>query len=346
MNFHISDPMPASSQSLRVAVVLFEGFSLMELACLQEPLVKFREASPEASVSFGIYTPLGADVRAASGAVMPADGDLAGLERHCRRLNGPEHVFVLVPRAPNAPQTATLLSIARLVRTTSSRLILLGSAAAQLVVESACLAGTPVVHWRDINRVQELHPIQSPKAVLFNRSVQIGTCAGEMAALDCVFEILNDLDPSAARRVRDDMLLPPPRTGQSSQPGAMEQRFRYLPSGVRRVADVMTRNLETPQTMLQISDEVGLSQRQIERLFQRHLDTTPGKFYVSLRLERAFDLLQAQDLSLSEVALACGFGSVSALSRQLRKAYGKTARELRPSLRRRARPSHMEQRLS
>jgi transcriptional regulator GlxA family with amidase domain len=52
---------------------------------------------------------------------------------------------------------------------------------------------------------------------------------------------------------------------------------------------------------------VGVSRRQIERLFKRHLDSMPAKYYLALRLEKARTQLQRTSKSIIQISLACGF---------------------------------------
>ena len=65
---------------------------------------------------------------------------------------------------------------------------------------------------------------------------------------------------------------------------------------------------------------VRLSQRQLERQFKTHLKTTPVKFYLKLRLDYARSMVTQTNLSMIEIAVACGFTSQEHFSRSYRKA--------------------------
>ena len=65
-----------------------------------------------------------------------------------------------------------------------------------------------------------------------------------------------------------------------------------------------------------------LSGRQLIRLFKRHTGRTPQRYYLDLRLTHADRLLKQTNLPLSEVALACGFPSNSALSHSYKRYRG------------------------
>ena len=70
--------------------------------------------------------------------------------------------------------------------------------------------------------------------------------------------------------------------------------------------------------------QAGLSTRQLERLFRRYLDRSPKRYYLELRLKKARSLLLQTDMSVINVALACGFSSPSHFSKCYRAFYGRT----------------------
>ena len=73
-----------------------------------------------------------------------------------------------------------------------------------------------------------------------------------------------------------------------------------------------------------LAESVGMSTRQLERLFRRYLDRSPKRYYLELRLEKARRLLLQTDMSVINVALACGFASPSHFSKCYRAHYDTT----------------------
>jgi transcriptional regulator GlxA family with amidase domain len=86
----------------------------------------------------------------------------------------------------------------------------------------------------------------------------------------------------------------------------------------------MERHIEEPISPSELAREVGMSTRQLERLFRRYLDRSPKRYYMELRLQRARNLLLQTDMSVINVALACGFTSPSHFSKCYRAQYGRT----------------------
>jgi len=91
---------------------------------------------------------------------------------------------------------------------------------------------------------------------------------------------------------------------------------------LREAIKLMGANLEEPLSQVQLAQYVGLSRRQIERLFQSQLGTTPVRYYLELRITESRRLLQHSDLALIDVALACGFVSPSHFSKCYTSFYG------------------------
>ncbi|MDF3935429.1 GlxA family transcriptional regulator [Pseudomonas citronellolis] len=109
-----------------------------------------------------------------------------------------------------------------------------------------------------------------------------------------------------------------------------ESRFRRtrpalhekMSQPLRDALNLMGANLEEPLNTDQLSHYVGRSKRQLERLFQEQLGTSPVRYYLELRITESRRLLQHSDLSLVEVGLACGFVSPSHFSKCYASFFG------------------------
>lgn len=98
-----------------------------------------------------------------------------------------------------------------------------------------------------------------------------------------------------------------------------------------RAVRLMQANLEEPLDIDGIAETLAVSRRQLERLFQKYVGQSPWKFYFSLRLDRAFSLLNETDLSVREVAMASGFESASYFSRQFKRKFERSPHSFRKS---------------
>ena len=88
----------------------------------------------------------------------------------------------------------------------------------------------------------------------------------------------------------------------------------------------MEENLEEPVSRSELARTIKVSSRQLERLFRKYLGRTPTRFYLDLRLDKARQLLQQTDMTVLDVALACGFVSASHFSKCYRERFLRTPR--------------------
>ena len=84
----------------------------------------------------------------------------------------------------------------------------------------------------------------------------------------------------------------------------------------------MESHLADPLSLDQLATLSGISGRQLNRLFSRHIGSTVMGHYREVRLETAGRLLGHSTLSLTEIALATGFSGSSHFSSAFRQAYG------------------------
>jgi transcriptional regulator GlxA family with amidase domain len=99
---------------------------------------------------------------------------------------------------------------------------------------------------------------------------------------------------------------------------------------------LMEANIEEPISLDELSSYVGISRRQLERLFQKHLNCVPTRYYLNLRLNRARLLLLQTSKSIVDIALACGFISAPHFSKCYRDLFGIPPRDERRKLQARA----------
>ncbi|MFV3403231.1 MULTISPECIES: GlxA family transcriptional regulator [Pseudomonas] len=91
---------------------------------------------------------------------------------------------------------------------------------------------------------------------------------------------------------------------------------------LREAINLMNANLEEPLSQDQLANYVGRSKRQIGRLFQHQLGTTPVRYYLELRITESRRLLQYSELPILDVAVACGFVSASHFSKCYASFFG------------------------
>ncbi len=183
-----------------------------------------------------------------------------------------------------------------------------------------------VVHYEHTESFRELFPDICLEQQLFVIDRNRLTCCGGLASADLAMDVLcslrgTDLANAAAHYIFLERL----RAGEEGQrPKTYEPIGYTVPEGLREAMLLMERNLEEPLSITEIAKHAELSQRQLERLFRRHTGLTPVRYYLNIRLDRARGLITQTELSIAEVASACGFGSSDQLARAYKMRFGTT----------------------
>ena len=100
---------------------------------------------------------------------------------------------------------------------------------------------------------------------------------------------------------------------------------------LRRVIERM-RNLEAELNLQVLAKDSGYSRVHFIRMFRAATGYPPHSYLLKLRVDRARELLANPALSLTDIALECGFSSHSHLTRVFRQVLGTTPSEYRRSL--------------
>lgn len=186
------------------------------------------------------------------------------------------------------------------------------------------------IHWAYSAALRETFKDLDIDEVLFVRSGQISTCAGGAAAFDLAIDMVkHQAGERLARTVCRFVTADRWRDGavcQSVPPGLRlgEASKKLLP-----IIKLMESHLEDPMRLTDISRCVGLSCRQMERLFERHLSSSPRQYYLDLRLDRAMQLVDLMDMPIADIAIACGFESPSHFSKAFRVKFGRLPSHIR-----------------
>ena len=198
--------------------------------------------------------------------------------------------------------------------------------AAYLLAAAGLLNGKRcAIHWENLPGFAERFPAADVYADLYEMDGSIWTCAGGTAALDMMLSIIaKDHDEDLVNRVCEQALTDRVRNPNDRQRLPLRARLGVQNSKVLSIIEFMEANISEPLPLVDIAEYVGLSRRQIERLFQQHMGRSPARYYLEIRLDRARHLLVQSTMPVVDVAIACGFVSASHFSKCYREMYGKS----------------------
>jgi transcriptional regulator GlxA family with amidase domain len=176
----------------------------------------------------------------------------------------------------------------------------------------------------------ERYPQVALSANLFEFDQQRLTCGGGVAVLDLFLALTASQHGQAlAGQVAEHLLLERLRPGDERQRMGLRTQLGVTPPKLARAVALMEAHMEDLLTTDQLTDLVGVSRRQLERLFKQALDQAPSQYYLELRLNHARQLLRQTSGSILQIALSCGFSSGSHFSNAYRQHFGVSPRETR-----------------
>ncbi|SFD96622.1 Helix-turn-helix domain-containing protein [Sulfitobacter brevis] len=197
-----------------------------------------------------------------------------------------------------------------------------------------------VKNWRNSTRWRNIGPAKSrkvahfcsgdwcnfsPALTVFVAEEKHITASGGTATADLMLHLIerdHGYDLSVA--VADQMVYNAVRNATSAQRFSLQSRNGMRNAHLARALELMRDNLDEPIPPSNIARKVGISTRQSERLFGKYLNSSPKKYYLEMRLERARHRLLQTEMSVIDIAICCGFQSPGHFSRVFRTAFGVT----------------------
>jgi len=314
-------PRTNSKSAFRVAVILVPGFALMSFASVIEPVRGANRLSGFQFYDWELFAPEGGMVESNSGITVAA-APVAALEQ--------AHFDLVVVCAASHAEQRRFRAVEEVLRRLARRDVALAAvstgsfvlARAGLLSDRRC-----TVHWDYAESFAEAFPDIALCNDLFVVDGSILTCAGATAALDMMLQLIGaHHGQELARQISGQFL------HGGIRAAADDQRRMLLGMGVtnsvvQKAVSFMEAAIEEPVPLSELTRRTGVSQRQLERLCKRYLGATPAQYYVQLRLERARRMLRQTDMSVAEVAIACGFVSLSHFAKVYRRHHGLSPRE-------------------
>lgn len=304
---------------MKVDIILSNGFVLTELAgvvdvlrlanrVMDREMYKFRYVSPEA----------GKIVSSAE----------TWLEAHALPENPDADIAVFLGNSDLNFTSREIENAVHKYRYVSAKVILLAEAAAIYISNNTEEGLGHTTHWENRLLLEENSGLYDIAPSLAVSNDKVVTCAGLVSTYDIMLQIVAGcLSKAKLLTVSSILLLDKVRSFETRQPGAMDALSVGKDSHIDHAIKLMQSNIEEPLKTTELASALGQTTRSLERQFLRHLGRSPGRFYRELRLIRAQNFLVNTDMSILEIAAACGFGSN--FGKIYKAYYGKTPRETR-----------------
>jgi transcriptional regulator GlxA family with amidase domain len=189
-------------------------------------------------------------------------------------------------------------------------------------------------HWRHVTLLAHAFPQVSvePDAI-FVRDGEVYTSAGVTAGIDLALSLVEqDYGTDLVRSVARSLVVYLKRAGGQSQFSALVEADPPPESALRAVTAAIAADPAADHSVKHLAAVAALSTRQLTRLFQAELGTTPARYVEKVRIDTARGALDAGH-SVADAAQIAGFGSAETLRRVFVAQLGLSPRAYRDRFR-------------
>ncbi|MGS4945639.1 GlxA family transcriptional regulator [Meridianimarinicoccus sp. RP-17] len=298
--------------------VLLPRFSMLAFAAAVEALRVTNRMTGRTCYSWTLVGEGGEEATSSAGVAVRLSGDLEVLNRDDT---------VIVCGGIDV-QNATTKRLVNWLRREARRGCAVGGlcTGAHALAAAGLLDGRrATIHWENLDSFAEDFIDVNLTRSVFAIDGGRYTTAGGTASLDLMLKLIaRQVGEETASAVADQLIYASIRTDRDTQRLSIPTRIGVRHPKLSAVIKEMENHIEDPISPAVMARDVGLSTRQLERLFRRYLNRSPKRYYMELRLSKARNLLMQTDMSVINVALACGFTSPSHFSKCYRAQYNTT----------------------
>ncbi|MCT7374042.1 GlxA family transcriptional regulator [Chelativorans salis] len=306
-----------TAEGRQFAFLLVDRFSMFSLAAAIDT---FRSANRLLDRDFYRWITVSAD----GDAVMASNGLPIKVDYAIADLPKADILFVCVGLATEFPGKSKVLAALR-AWGRQGRALGAIAAGSLLLAEAGQLEGHRcTIHWENRAGFKERFPEIECTGNVYEIDRKRYTCAGVTTSIDLMLEIVRaDFGNGVVNEVANQFQHERIRSPIDRQRIGPERDLAGKSEKLQKIVALMAESLDEPYSAVELAQSAGLSVRQVERLFLRHLGQTPGRYYMRLRLERARELLRQTNMSILDVAIATGFTSHSYFAQSYRLQFGR-----------------------
>ncbi len=274
--------MAASPESApeRFVFLLLESFTLIAFACAIEPLRLANRISGRRLYDWSVISETGGPVAASNGVRIGADSGLVEVGRDAT---------IVVCGGTNV-KAATTRGVLTWLRRESRRGMAIGAVCtgAQALARAGLLEGRRcTIHWENRDSFEEDFPDIALSQTVYVIDANRYTAAGGTASADLMLKLIaRKHGPEIANLVADQMIHTALRSDRDEQRLSIPTRIGVRHPKLAAVIQAMETNIEEPVSPALLAQDVGMSTRQLERLFRRYLNRSPKRYYMELRLRQ------------------------------------------------------------
>lgn len=182
----------------------------------------------------------------------------------------------------------------------------------------------------DILRVKYISPVMKGELQL-PHLIRCGTELYDRISpyFDSVCQLLEDRTPLFEFSVKSNMLLIFSTLVGSGEYATTSPRHGAAASSIKKAIQFIQENYRLPLTIDKLAEIAGMSEGHFCRVFKQYTLKTPVQFINSVRLTHAADQLSNTNKRVLDIAMDCGFNSVSYFIEVFRESFDITPSKYR-----------------
>ncbi|SEE41922.1 transcriptional regulator, AraC family with amidase-like domain [Rhizobiales bacterium GAS188] len=304
------------SEPLRIDILVIDGFSLLSLASTMEPLRAANRVSGRELYRWRLLGLGGRQATSSSGVPLTLQESFQPSDLG--------EVLIVVSAFEHERNGAAALPLLRAVAR-QKRIPIGGVEAGSWILARAGLLDRyrATTHWEDVEDFALAYPNVEVVRDRYVIDRDRFTTGGASPAFDLMLELIRSQHgPGLALDVSSIFIYDESHPGADPQPmvstGRLDRAEPRLTASIR----LMEERIDAPSSIAELARRAGMTARGLQKLFRRHLDTSPGAYYLNLRLAAARRMLELAGRPVLEAAAQTGFTSSSAFARAFRRRYG------------------------
>lgn len=305
---------------LEVGFYLVPGFALIGFSAAVEPLRAANRLAGKTLYNWSILTKHGKSIDSSIGMKISPDYSIANAT--------PKFDLVIICAGINDQAENRSKIVLDWIRKLARNGCILGaiSTGAEILATAGLLDGYRcTIHWENDESFRENHPDAILTGGIYELDRNRMTAAGGISSLDLMLSWISKTNgeyfaSAIAEQFVHDRLRVPSQSQRNAEVQLMQRRSPKLAKAVQ----LMMSNTEDILSSGEISSHVGISTRQLERLFSKYRQKTLHQYYLETRLEKARHLILHTGMSLLQISIATGFSSQSHFTRCYKNLFNHT----------------------
>ena len=301
----------------RFFFLLMPGFSALELGSGIDSLSAANDTLGKTFFHWKTVSETGDSIVSSSGLNVAVDSPLPDIQR------GDCIVVCCAFNSQNYRKSGKAVAWLRSAARKGVQLCAVGGAPLFLARIGVATEGRISTHWRMKPVFEEDYLDLEASCTIFEETSNIFSCGGGAATLDLFSALIRQkAGRETSEQVADHLLCGSLRDGDCRQSNSHPLRQKHRNEKLLKATTYMHDCIEEPASPSVIASQIGISRRQLERLFARYLGVSPNTYMMTLRLERAQALLQQTQMRVIDVAMACGFSTHALFSKRYKRHFG------------------------